>query len=344
MNLPREMLLALPFALLAGCGGGGDTTAGGGGGSGGGGGGVVPNHTVTLSDTNENTARLANLNTFSDDSGGTALAMVTSHNALIIAAVRHAGWQALENSGLTHGEPSSNALFSDNNLGERIRKANGGTHLSSPGYAYYEDIASNSGSAAITLLWNTVYHRIPMMRHKAWRAGYGDKLLAAGDYPTAGVSAGNGFATLNWHEQTTPTISLSYWPGDGIVGVPKTFFSNSESPDPVADRDEVGCPIHLIFPEGSGTFTVVNATLVTGGTTHIPLKALVGNSSPSGAAGDVNALTADTTYLDPGELFLIPIPGSTGGLSANTSYTCTVSVTVNGSNYNGITFTYTTGP
>src|SRR5687767_11854624 len=106
MNRPRDLLLALPFALLTGCGGGGDTAGGGGGG-----GGALPNHTVTVADTNENTARLGDLNAFRNDCGGAALTTVTSHNALIIAAVRHAGWQAIANAGLNHGEPSSNALF-----------------------------------------------------------------------------------------------------------------------------------------------------------------------------------------------------------------------------------------
>lgn len=305
---------------------------------------MLPNHTVSSTDTSENTARLGNLNAFRNDCGGTALNTVTPHNALIIAAVRHAGWQAIANTGLDHGEPSSNALFSDNSLLERVRKANGGTHLSNPA-SYSEDIASNSGSDAITLLWNTVYHRIPMMRHMTWRAGYGDQLLAAGDYPTADVPGGNGYATLNWHRQTTPSISLSYWPGAGSVGVPYIFYSNSEGPDPVADRDGVGCPIHVIFPETSGSFTAVNITLIrVSDGSHIPLRVLAGNGSPAGAAGDVATLVGNG-YLAPGELFAIPLPDPIdSGLAIGVDYTYNVSVTLSGSNYTTGDVTYTTGP
>lgn len=340
MDLRRGLLVIGTLAALAGCGGGGDD--GGGSSGGGGGSGVLPNHTVTGTDSAENTSRLADLNAFRNQCGDTALTTVTSHNALIISAVRHAGWQAIQNAGLNHGEPTSNALFSDNNFAERIRKANGGTHLTPQ--SYYEDIASNSGSAAITLLWNSVYHRLPMMRHRASRAGYGDKALARNDYPTAGISAGNGFATINWQSLSTPTITNSHWPSNGTTGVPHTFNSNSESPDPVPSRNQVGCPIHFIFDDPAGTFTSINVTLTTnGGATHIPMIALVGNASPSGAAGDVTSVTADTAYLDPGELFLIPTPASlTSGLSPNTMYTVSGSVTLNGNVIPLPNVTYTT--
>ena len=107
----------------------------------------------------------------------------------------------------------------------------------------------------------------------------------------------------------------------------------------------------MIFPETSGTFTSVNITLVTG-STHIPLLVLVGSSSPSGAAGDVITLIQDPAVLtypqplmDPCELFAIPLPGSSGGLTPNTTYTYNVSVVVAGSTYNinNVTFT-TAGP
>ena len=349
MEFAKPVLLLLSLGLLVACGSDGgddDDSSGGGGGGGGGGGSVLPNHTVTAADTSENTARLADLNGFRDECGGTAHEAVGSHNSLIISAVRHAGWQAIRNAGLNHGEPESNALFSDDSLSERIRKANGGTHLT-PSWAYYEDIASNSGTSAMVLLWNSVYHRIPMMRHKARNLGYGDKVLAANDYPTAGISAGNGFATLNWHELTSPTISVSYWPGVGTTAVPTTFYSNSESPDPVAGRNGVGCPIHLIVPQTSGNVTALTATLVTGGTTHINMMALISSGSPTNVSGDdVISITTDGK-LDPGEVFLIPVPtgadaGAAGGLKPSTTYTCQVSVTVNGTTYNVTDISYTT--
>lgn len=358
MTPPRHLLLVFTLTALAGCGGGGGSSYGGGGGGGGGGGSSLPNATINANDTTQNTDRLGDLNTLRSQCSGTALAAVTSLNALIIGAVRHAGWQAIDDASLAgqhlnHGEPRSNTLFSADFFADRIRAANGGANI--PSYAsYYEDIASTAGSTAITQLWNSVYHRIPMMRHRARDLGYGDMAMARSDYPTAGVPAtdewgnnpsGNGYATMDWAGYTTPAITLSYWPGNGTTGVPKTFTSDTESPDPVPSRNQVGCPIHVIFPETGGTFTSVNITLTTGGTTHIPLLVLVGNASPSGAAGDVSTMTADTAYLDAGELFAIPVPAPTNtGLAANTTYTYNVSVTLNGTAYALGNVSYTTGP
>lgn len=355
MDLRHALLVMCTLAALVGCGGGDDGGSSGGGG--GGGGSSLPNHSVSAADTSDNTARLLDLNSLRAQASGTALSDVTGHDALIIGSVRHAGWQAIDDisqpgANLDHGEPRSNTLFSDDDMGERIRKANGGTHLS-PAY-YFEDIASRAGTAAVTQLWNSVYHRIPMMRHRALRLGYGDMALARSDYPTAGVPlvddwgnspSGNGYATLNWQQLTSPAITLSYWPGSSTTGVPRTFASDTEAPDPVPGRNQVGCPIHVIFPETLGAFTAVNITLIrVSDNSHIPLRVLAGNGSPGGAAGDVGTLVGDS-YLAPGELFAIPLPTPTNtGLAANADYTYNVSVTLNGSNYATGDVTYTTGP
>jgi len=339
MDPRRGLLLVLTLAALAGCGGGGDD----GGSSGGGGGGGAP---------------VDALNAYRSAAGGTALQSVANNSALATAAIRHAGWQAIDDASLpgpnlNHDEPTTNALFTDTDLDDRIRSANGGSDISNAN-VYYEDIASTAETTAINQLWNSVYHRIPMMRHQAHSVGYGDMALARSQFPAAGVPAvdewgntpaGNGYATLNWAGYSTPAITFSYWPANGTTGVPHTFNSNNESPDPVASRNQVGCPLHFIFADTAGTFTSINVTLVTGGSTHIPMIALVGNAAPSGAAGDVTSVTADTAYLDEGELFLIPTPTVvTSGLSPNTSYTLSGSVTLNGTTYTLPNVTYTTAP
>jgi hypothetical protein len=297
---------------------------------------------VSANDVTQNTARLADLNLFRSQSGGTALPNMSSHDALIIAAVRHAGWQAIDNTGLNHGEPRSNALFTADSFVDRIRAGNGGPYITGAN-GYSEGIAGNAGSSAIASLWNSVYHRLAMMRHQSTKVGYGDKDMARADYPTAGVSAGNGFATLDYASFSTPAVTLAFWPGNGTTNVPNIFHSDWEGPDPVAGRDVVGCPIHMILPQATGTFSVVNVTLVTG-STHIPLMVMAGNGSPIGAAGDVTSLAGDS-YLAPGELFIIPIPSPTNtGLAASTSYTYNASVTFNGTIYSTGDVTYTTGP
>ncbi len=243
-------------------------------------------------------APLSRLNRYRASTGGTALDPIAESASLATAAIRHAGWQALDDAArgatsarLNHGEPAINALsirdaegspimvsatdgsqvFSGgvpagDDLAIRIRVAEGGVF---PGRDvlgakfYLEDIASDHGESAIDQLWNTVYHRLPMMRHRARSAGYGDMALARSRFPASGVPAddpwgndgGNGYATINWTEFRTPAIHLSVWPVDGQEGVPGRFSTDSESPDPAStavgfasNRDQVGPVLHAILP------------------------------------------------------------------------------------------------
>lgn len=339
MRTYRLPMLTAAIALLAACGGGDDTPAAGGGGGGGGG-------TVSTASAAENTARLADLNTFRSQCGGsTALATVSSHDALIIAAIKHAGYQALYNaahggSGLRHDEPESNALFVNTSVLLRVRAANGGSDIS--GWSnLYEGVSSQSGQAAINSLWNTVYHRLPMMRHNVVRVGYGDKAMARSDYPSASVSAGNGYATLDYIGLfSAPSITDSFWPKTGVTGVPASFSSNSESPDPVPGLDVVGPPIHAIFPTTSN-FSSINVTLMkVSDSSHVSLRVMVGGSLDPVAGGDAtDANTVTDASLDAGEIFLIPL----SALAAGSNYTYTITATADVV-YNVAAQTFTTAP
>jgi hypothetical protein len=212
---------------------------------------------------------LSRLNRYRGSTGGSALDPVGESASLATAAIRHAGWQALDDAArgttsarLNHGEPRVNALFTADDLRDRIIAQHGGRDVTDAN-AYYEDIASDHGERAIDQLWNTVYHRLPMMRHKARSAGYGDMALARARFPAAGIPVAdpwgnpgdNGYATINWTEFRTPIIQLSVWPADGQAGVPGRFSTDSESPDPASravgfanERDAVGPVLHAILP------------------------------------------------------------------------------------------------
>ena len=123
ITLPRAVVLTLSLAALVGCGGDDSSSSGGA---------ATPPTAilpVSANDVTQNTDRLADLNLFRSQSGGTALPNMSSHDALIIAAVRHAGWQAIDNTGLNHGEPRSNALFTADSFVDRIKAGNGGSFI-----------------------------------------------------------------------------------------------------------------------------------------------------------------------------------------------------------------------
>ncbi len=368
--MARCCLIMLATALtLAGCGGGG------GGGSSGNGtappvppGGAGPGGSLTASDTSVNAARVADLNALRGQCGGTALATVSPLTPLIISALKHAGWQAqydAKNGGahLNHGEPDASlSLYVNTAFNLRIQIANGGLGDDIAGWqSYDEDIASQAGTPAMDSLWNTVYHRIAMMRTQVTSVGYGDMALARSDYPAAGIPAtdpwgnspsGNGYATLDFTGYATPAISLSYWPSSGLTAVPKAFNTTTESPNPLpaGPLTTVGPPLHLVDPT-LDNFTSISVSLSSGGT-HVPVHLIVGGANPGAAApatllGDATAAqtSLDTTDLNAGEVFILPLAPGNAGLAANTTYTWSITaIDSSSASYSVGPYSFTTGP
>ncbi len=212
---------------------------------------------------------IATLNALRAESGVSAMSTVT---ATVTSSTRHAGYQALENGGLTHVEPdTANALYTAYAFSDRIAAENGGAFL---GNVEYEDIASNGGSPAITLLWDTVYHRVPMMRADTDMVGFGDRNTAIAAYPSAHVPADSGgswdFATLDFAGSGVAPTTASFWPNSGTTDVPASFDNTSESPQPIGGASNpngttgnpsvVGPPIHVILPTSSD-FTTISVSV-----------------------------------------------------------------------------------
>ncbi len=113
------------------------------------------------------------------------------------------------------------------------------------------DLATSSPYEAVTRLsggeaepmgaidnWiNTVYHRSPLLRPLVDSVGldfhgeYGD-LVTVGPWDTADGDGG---------------LRTALYPAPGQTGLPTTFYSDREWPDPVSDRDAVGSPVSVTF-------------------------------------------------------------------------------------------------
>jgi hypothetical protein len=214
---------------------------------------------------------LARLNAFRTASG---VAAVTSDAELATAATRHAGYQRIANT-ITHNEPdTANALFTANLFYDRISIAHGAAagSMAWPQSAttVYEDISSVGGTSGVDLLWNTVYHRVPMMRNAVFIIGSGDSDAARAAFPAAGVPTGNGYLTIEFGEAGSSVVA-GYWPPHLATGVPASFNTDTESPDPLSsgngqqtpatpDIATVGPPIHVTVPTAAA-FTGLTATL-----------------------------------------------------------------------------------
>ena len=306
---------------------------------------------------------LASLNAYRASCGGTAMPATAGNSALATAATKHAGWQARYDvlfpagaPSLSHNEGSSaqnnnasNAFWVADAFDDRIRAANGGSNLITSGF-YYEIIASQSGSAAVDQLWDSVYHRIAMDRPPATLAGYGDMALAALLIPTGGLPAtspwgnpdGNGYGTIEYAAPSLAWTTASWWPATGASGVPRSFVHTSESPDPLpaVGASTVGVPLHAIFPTAL-PFTGLTVTLSGPGGT-VACYAVVpgtGATTPTGSPPSPAVTTAPTAGsgqvaqgdiimdvqgdLVTGEVFIMP----KAALASSSTYTWSVQAT-----------------
>lgn len=224
------------------------------------------------------------INAYRGDCGYAGSDLVTVHDNLTTSAQRHAGYQA-ETNAISHGESDKMAdFYVHSSSAARMHIANGGSAPSDPivgnvawnwpagSNTVSETIATNTGVTAVGFLWNTVYHRIPMMRKNINVIGYGDRDSATSDalfvdavsppYSGAGTSSQQ-FLTINFGGDSTAQ-ELGVWPKNGQTGISTTFNTDSESPDPIGGTyngtpadNAVGVPIHIILP------TTANITAIT---------------------------------------------------------------------------------
>jgi len=227
----------------------------------------------------DQTALLAKLNGFRTQAG---VPTASTNNALANAAINHAGYQSIKSvatgsvfTALTHFETTDNqpgsaadtgnAMFTGVQFTNRIAAVNGGNAFIAGASSEFEDVSTAGGTAGVDSLWNTVYHRIPMMRDGVTRVGIGDQSLArassaggAGQVP----ASGNAFCTMEFAQLST-SQGTSFWPRNH-GGVPRRFDTDTESPDPISGQNTVGPPIHAIFPTArqwqSVNVTITNQT------------------------------------------------------------------------------------
>jgi hypothetical protein len=229
------------------------------------------------------------------------------------AAIDHSGYQAIAFS-LSHLElDPSNPLYRGRDPSQRVNlAATGDPAVWPPGVtAQYEDVASAYVRASIPLLWNTVYHRLPLMRSQVYAFGSGDAAAARRRHGRAVLGSLHedfGFTTLELVADGTLPRGASHWPADGQRLVELRFDTDSEFPDPLDgpgrgpnDAPAVGTcgpPLHIVVPI-LGDFTQVQASLVDEAGRRPELIILVGGAAPSGSYRD--------SLLEPGECFLLPV-------------------------------------
>ena len=163
------------------------------------------------------------------------------NNVVDIAAQGHSDYQRINNT-ITHDQTPGREGFTGATLADRLQSA-GYVFNTDNSRAFGEVIsATNNGSGQYMAeeLITAVYHRFVIFEPVFKEIGTGAATGSTGrNYFTANFTANNGFGP------GLASGQVAVWPFSGQTAVPRNFFSNTESPDPVPDRNEVGYPISV---------------------------------------------------------------------------------------------------
>lgn len=219
---------------------------------------------------------------------------LTRTTAIDTAAQSHSQYQQVNNT-ITHEQTVGKAGFTGVLLPDRLTAA--GFRFSRPSYAYGEVISSTSDASGVNAaedLITAIYHRFAIFEPMFRLAGAGSAVSSSGrTYFTVDFAA----------DGLTPALGSGkflVYPVDGQQGVPALFFSDFESPDPVAGRNQVGYPIS-IHADITSTVAVTSFTVRSRGGNVLPSQLLAHVSDPQTPASaaaliPLDVLGAGTTY------------------------------------------------
>ncbi|WP_229419011.1 CAP domain-containing protein [Pseudoduganella flava] len=292
MNLRWEQILAalLAAAALSACGGGGGEAANTG---------ITP--VTPTSPTPVPGSPTATGDTAADGfawfnyrRNQVGLSSLTRNAQIDTAAAGHSNYLRLNNT-VSHDQASGNPGFTGTTLANRFAAA--GYNLVQP-YAYGEVISAagdRSGFFHAEELIAAIYHRFvifePVFREMGVGASTGNNNYT---YFTTD------FATRSGYGAGLGRGNVVVYPANNQTAVPVNFMSDSESPDPVPNLNEVGYPIS-VHADISATVTVTSFTVRPRGGANLPVRLLaraVDPETPQSAAAIVplTKLAAGTTY------------------------------------------------
>ena len=240
-----------------------------------------------------------------------------AHSTVVdIAAQRHSLYQATNNT-ITHDQIVGRPGFTGADIPDRLTEA-GYSFNKSASHAYGEVISATSnglGQYMAEELITAVYHRFVIFEPIFKEIGTGAATTGSGyNYFTTDFTSNNGYGA------GLPAGQIVVWPFGGQTSVPRNFFSDTESPDPVPDRNEVGYPISVhtnidraiqvstfsVRPQGGADLAV--RLLTSANDTH--------TKPPSAAIVPLAPLTANTVYE-------VSFSGSVGNIPVTRSWSFT---------------------
>jgi uncharacterized protein YkwD len=225
------------------------------------------------------------------------LPALTENPQIDIAAQGHSDYQRINNT-VTHVQTPGKQGYTGAQLQDRMAAAG---YTISGENAIGEVIAASTGGTGFSMvdqLVTAIYHRFVMFEPVFKEIGTGSAVTSANyAYFTADFAANNGFGP----GITKGTIAV--WPFNGQTGVPTSFNSDFEEPDPVPNQSTVGYPIS-VHANLTSTLTVQSFTVHVHGsnaslTTRLLSKATDPNMSTNTSAAAIiplSTLAGGTTY------------------------------------------------
>jgi len=224
-----------------------------------------------------------------------------NRSPLIDTAARgHSNYLVCNNT-TDHSQSSGRSCYTGATPGDRVRSAG------YPWTSVYEVISAgpSGGAAGIEALIKAIYHRFALFATDVSDVGIG---MMSG-HPTYGTVLTANLAT---NRSPRPAMSASWigvYPYDGQTDLPRDFDSDTESPDPVPDRNRVGYPVSL-HVDGNLALSVSSFTLSKGST------ALSGRLLAPGSSNTPKSVAAfiPLDALEYGTTYTARFVGSAGGM------------------------------
>ncbi len=233
-----------------------------------------------------------------------------------VAALGHSNYLRLNNT-ITHDQVAGKVGFTGAAVGDRLQAA-GYVFDTSNSRAYGEVIsASSKGSGQFMAeeLITAVYHRFVIFEPVFKEIGVGAAATGQGyNYLTFNLAANNGFGT------GLASGQIAVWPFDGQTGITRNFFSDTELPDPVPDRNEVGYPIS-VHANVDATITVSNFTVRQRGGVELAVR-LLSNANDTLTARSSAAIVPLVALL-PATTYDVAFTGTVGGIPVSRSWSFT---------------------
>nr|WP_315222757.1 CAP domain-containing protein [uncultured Duganella sp.] len=311
--LPAAMVLIA--ALLAGCGGGGGSDSA-----------TAPATSAPPSTplpqepgapTLTGNTALDGFNWLNYRRAQVGLSVLSRNSQVDTAALGHSNYLRLNNT-VSHDQTVGAPGFTGVNLTNRLSAAG---YALTGGYAIGEVISATtdtSGFYQAEELITAIYHRFVMFEPVFKEVGTGATTVSGGyTYFTADLTATNGLGA------GIGAGKLVNYPVNNQTNVPINFLSDTESPDPVPNQNDVGYPISVHADSGRGGAGVVVRSFTVAPRGGSALSTLLLSSATDSRTTSSAAAIIPLAPLRRGTVYDVSFDGSVNGVAAPRTWSFT---------------------